>query len=87
MTPFDFALIALATWYLAYAAVKLAGPFGMFAWLRTKGELFTCIYCVSLYIAIGFALLWLTPARPLVYPFALAGAALMLHRYTGGMHV
>ena len=112
MTPFDLLLLALATWYLAYSAVKLAGPFGVFTWLRewrggrwhgrtyeydirvgngdskalqTNGAL-DCIYCISLYVAIGFALLWLTPARPLVYPFALAGAALMLHRYTGGMH-
>ena len=84
MTPVDFAIVALACWYLAYSVVKLSGPFGVFTWLRTKGELFTCIYCVSLYVAIGFAAIWLTPARPLVYPFALAGLALTIHRYTGG---
>lgn len=87
MTISDFAILALSTWYLAYSVAKLSGPFNVFAWLRGKGELFTCIYCVSLWIAIGFALLWFTPARVLVYPFAIAGGGLILHRYTGGFMV
>lgn len=85
MSITDIILVSLACWYMSYSVVKLSGPFGAFTWLRTKGELFTCIYCVSLYVAIGFALIWLTPARPLVYPFALAGLALQMHRFTGGM--
>jgi len=81
----DMVIVSLGTWYAAYAIAKLGGPFGAFTWLRTKGELFTCIYCLSIWVAVAFALVWLTPARVLVYPFALAGGALMLHRYTGGM--
>lgn len=87
MSISDLGILALAVWYAAYVVVKLAGPFGAFAWLRTKGEVFACIYCFSWWVAVAFALIWFTPARPLVYPFSLAGAALLAHRYTGGFMV
>lgn len=87
MTLSDIALVMLATWYTAYVVAKLDGPFAAFAWLRAHGAVFQCIYCLSWWVAIVFALIWLTPARPLVYPFALAGGALLMHRFTGGFLV
>lgn len=98
MTPFDFLLYALAVWLTAYALVKLSAPFNVFGKLRTwaqadenakagsLGEMLTCIYCTGFWCAVGWYIIYLTPARPLVYPFALAGLALMLHRFTGGFH-
>lgn len=97
MTPTDLIILSLAIWYSAYVVVKLSGPFNVFGRIRaavdhtketagSAGEFINCIYCTSWWIAVVWLLVWHTPAQPLVYPFALAGAALMLHRYTGGMH-
>lgn len=87
MSAFDWLLLALATWYIAYIVVQLDGPFGVFKNLRPRsGGLMTCIYCFAPYSALLWLIIWHTPAKPLIYPFALAGGALLLHRYTGGMH-
>ena len=87
MTPLDLLLISLACWYVSYVIAQLDGPYAAFAWLKARASVFKCIYCLSPWIAAIWFLVYLTPARPLVYPFALAGAALMLHRYTGGNHI
>lgn len=87
MTPYDLLLLALATWYTAYVVVQLDGPFTVFKRIRPRTRGLTgCIYCFAPYAAVLWLLIWYTPVKPLIYPFALAGAALMLHRYTGGMH-
>jgi len=98
LQPFDLLLISLAVWYTAYALIKLSAPFNVLGKLRTwaqagenakagsLGELLTCIYCTAWYCAIFWFIVWQTPLKPIVYPFALAGAALMLHRYTGSFH-
>ena len=88
MTPYDLLLLALATWYTAYVVVQLDGPFTVFKRIRPRTRGLTeCIYCFAPYAAVLWLLIWYTPAKPLIYPFALAGAALMLHRYTGGNHL
>ena len=51
------------------------------------GEWVSCIYCVSPYVGLVCWLLLSTALAPIIYPFAIAGGALMLHRYTGGWHV
>ena len=87
MQHVDFLLVSLASWYLAYVIAQLDGPFAVFTWLKAKGKLFTCIYCLAIWIAVIWYLVYLSPARALVYPFALAGGALVIHRWSGGFHV
>lgn len=82
----DLLTLAAATYYLTYALVKSKGAFGMFAWLREHlplGGLTTCFVCAAFWIGAAFYLLWLTPARVVVYPFALAGLAVMVSGYLG----
>ena len=95
MQPTDLLTLSLAIWYSAYVMVKLSGPFNVFGWLRLKldstkegsaGELINCIYCTSWWVAVVWLVIWYTPLQPLAYPFALAGAALLLRRHTGGFH-
>lgn len=50
------------------------------------GDWLSCVYCVSPYVAAVLWLVSLTPLAPLLYPFAIAGAALLLHKYVGGFH-
>jgi len=96
MQPFDFLLITLSTWLLAYGLVKLSAPFNLFGKLRTwagevkpgnLAELLECIYCTGFWCAVFWCIVWLTPARPIMYPFAVAGAMTMFWRFTGGSHV
>lgn len=98
MTPLDLAILSLAIWFLAFTATQFSGPFNVFGWLRTKahtegakagslGEMLGCIYCAVIYWALLVFLIWLTPARLAIYPFAMAGGALFIHRYSGGNHL
>lgn len=98
MTLTDLLTLSLATWLIAHIIVKLNSPFNIIKALRDKaiargtepgsiGEALTCIYCVSVWVGIIVVLVWLSPAREVVYPFAVAGGGLMLWRYTGGEHV
>lgn len=89
----DLLTVALASWLLAYALVKFSAPFNVFGRLRTwagepkagnLAEMLSCIYCVSFWTAVLFFVLWLTPARPLVYPFAITGGVMFIHKYVGG---
>lgn len=85
----DLLILALATWYIAHAVVNTHGPFNAFATLRGRfplGGLLTCTVCLSLWIALLLWLIWQTPAQPIVYVPALAGAALMLGSYSGASH-
>lgn len=98
MQPTDLLILCLAIWYTSYSVVKLSAPFNLFGRLRvwatggaepvpgSLGELLTCIYCFSVYAAVLWLIIWHTPAKPLIYPFALAGGTLMLHRFTGSFH-
>jgi hypothetical protein len=85
MTPFDLLRIALATWYVAYVVTSTSGPFKVFAFIRAHlplGGLTTCIICLSIWAAA--ALYLLNPFAPVVIDaLAIAGAALMLHAYSG----
>lgn len=91
MTLLELLTLALFAWYVAYVLVKTSGPFKLFERLRaitTFGGLLECVYCLVLWIAtIGYLLFYFTPLPPIVYVGAIAGAAMILHRYTGGDHV
>lgn len=83
----DLLVLSLATFYAAYALCNTKGPFGYFKWLRDNvmhGGLLECIYCAAFWLAVVFIILWISPAQIVVYPFAGAGAGMLLYRYTGG---
>lgn len=89
MTLLDLLILSLATWRLTYLLAKESGPFDLLTRLRARfalGGLSSCVYCWSLWCAAGLYLLALTPAIVLVYILAIAGAAMLAHRYTGGEH-
>lgn len=89
MQPFDVLIIALATWRLAYMVTSEAGPWDVFARLRTRwplGGLLTCVRCLSVWAAAALWLVYLTPASPVVLLLAISAAALMLASYTGAAH-
>lgn len=84
----DAILLMLAAWYLTEVVSNKTGPFKVFYYARTRlnhGGLLTCGYCL---------IVWITPLLLIVYvylpcliwPFALAGGALMLRAYTGVKH-
>lgn len=90
MTPLNFLLLALFAWYVTYILIRTSGPFNVFARLRsltTLGGLLECMYCLVVWVALlGYGLLS-TPLTPVVYVGAIAGGAMILHRYTGGDHL
>lgn len=91
MTPLDLLLLSLFAWYVSYILIKTTGPFRLFEHVRsvtTIGGLLECMYCLSVWMAVlGYILLRLTPFAPVVYVGAIAGAAMIMHRYTGGDHL
>lgn len=90
LTPLDVLILALATWYVTYMLTgNKKGPFGVFTFIRTHfplGGLTTCYYCAMPWIAAVFLLLSMTPIHIVIYPFAIAGIAIMLGSYTGANH-
>ncbi len=85
---FDFLVIALAAWRLAFMISHERGPFGVFETLRARlplGGLTSCIFCLSVWTAGTCLLLWYTPLAVLVAVLALSAAALMLASWTGLM--
>lgn len=86
MTLADLAVVALATLYAAFALTKTHGPFGVFTWIRARlplGGVTACIVCAAFWCSVTFYVLWLTPARPLVWVFAAAGLAVFAGQYVG----
>lgn len=86
MQPFDLLIIALATWYASYCISKKDGPLKVFAHVRSLfplGGLTACIVCLSVWVAVGMYVLTLVFA-PAAQIIGMAGAAILLHRFTGG---
>ena len=81
----------LGVWRLTHLVNAEGGPGGVFVRLRSPAgngawrAVFNCFYCLSLWVAIPFALAvgagWLE--RLLLWP-ALSAAAILLERLTGG---
>jgi hypothetical protein len=87
---FRFLLAALAVWRLTHLLAKEDGPWDMILKLRRSpgggffGRLLSCFYCLSVWIAIPFALfLDGTAVERIVAWLALSGAAILLERMTG----
>lgn len=82
----DVLILGAASWRLAFMVVREDGPAHVFARIRqrsTLAGLLDCVFCMSVWAAVALWLLWLTPARPLVYIMAISGAGLMLASWTG----
>ncbi len=93
MSEFDLLILSLATWRLARLLTQEAGPFALIARLRARvsGDsdegLMTCIYCMSVWAAIGAFALWRFDVPYILEVAAVSGAAMLLHRHTGGNHL
>ena len=93
MTAFSLLILSLATWRAARLLTQEAGPFALIARLRARvaGDsdeaLMTCIYCMSVWAAAGAYLLWHFEVPYILEVGAIAGAAMLLHRHTGGNHL
>ena len=90
MPPLDLLIIALATWRAARLLTQEDGPFDSIAKFRTRyplGGLMTCIYCMSIWVGSGAYLLWYYSVPHVLEIGAIAGAAMLLHRHTGGNHL
>lgn len=90
MQPYDLLIIALATFYMAYAISATHGPWHAFEWLRGHlplGGLTACLVCLSPWFAVVFYVLMFTPLYVAVDVLAIAGASVLLWRYTGANNV
>ena len=86
MTPFDLVVLALATWRLSYMLVMEAGPFDVFKRLRAStklGGLLECVFCMSVWVALGLYALWLDTQWPVIV-LAVSGLGLGFDRYITG---
>lgn len=86
LTPFDFAVIALASCYWAFVVPKKSGPYALFDRLRartTLGGLLLCPPCLVLWLAALMWVLWQTPLAPVVTISAAAGLACFIGYWSG----
>ena len=90
MTPLDLLIVALATFYVAYAVSWSHGPWNVFVWLREHlplGGLTACLVCLAPWLAALFYVLMFTPLYVAVNVLAIAGTSVLLWRYTGANNV
>jgi uncharacterized protein DUF1360 len=87
MSVFEFVLAALAVWRVTHLFAAEDGPLNSIAWLRKTagagfwGQLLDCFYCLSLWIAIPFAL-WLSSSwrQRVLFWLALSATAILINR-------
>lgn len=87
-TWLDMLLLALATWRIANMLTSEHGPWHIFGKMRRQvplGGLTTCIYCMSVWVALILVPIYLF-VPIIIWVFAISGAALMLRSYTGAGH-
>jgi hypothetical protein len=84
-------MAALAVWRLTHLLAFEDGPFNSIYYLRKKaeagffGNLLDCFYCLSLWIALPFAILIGNTVKEILLMWlALSGAACLLQRATAG---
>lgn len=86
---------SLATWRFSLMLVVDYGPGDVFQALRVKagvyilgddgrpetffGKLLECVWCTSVWVAVGVFLILLTPLWPVLIPFALSAAAILMN--------
>lgn len=84
----DAILLMLAAWYIGEVLTVKAGPFSIFFKMRNSlphGGLLHCLYCIAVWIT-PLLLIAYVYMPCLIWPFALAGGALMLRSYSGVRH-
>lgn len=90
MASFDFLIFGLAVLRISLLFTRDTGPYGIFEKLRGRSELFSCVYCISVWISAGLFLLSKVDyniAMDFSTIFALSGVALFLRAYSGvGQH-
>lgn len=90
MTPLELLFLTLATFWITYALVHLDLPFQVMKTFREKvttfGGLLLCYYCASFWVALALYAIQYR-AVDLVMTSAIAGAACLAYRYTGGGHL
>lgn len=94
-SPFEFVLLAIATWQIAHIITKDSGPYNLVGAFRTRfplGGLTTCLRCCAVWVAIALYAVYLLVTRQpvtgmaVVFVPAISGAALMLASYSGAAH-
>jgi hypothetical protein len=82
-----FLLGSLATWRITHLLAAEDGPWKIFSRLRASlektllGDLVSCFYCLSVWIAFPFALLIASPWRERILLWlALSGAAILIEQ-------
>jgi Protein of unknown function (DUF1360) len=93
MNYFLFLIVCLAIWRITHLLAKEDGPWDMIYHIRKAagagffGNLLDCFYCLSIWIALLFAI-WLGVDwwQKILYWFALSGAACLLEQATTSNH-
>ncbi len=93
MNCFLFLIVCLAIWRLTHLLAKEDGPWDMIYHIRKAagagffGNLLDCFYCLSIWIALPFAI-WLGNDwwQKILYWLALSGAACLLEQATTSSH-
>jgi hypothetical protein len=86
---FQFGIAVLATWRLCHLLAEEDGPWDMIFRIRKQlgqgffGSLLDCFYCLSIWIAIPFAI-WMTDnwKNGIIYWLAISGGACVLYKAT-----
>ena len=90
-------IAALATWRLSSLLVNEDGPNDMFLIIRARfgthlirdddrpesnlGRLFSCVWCMSVWVSAFLALVAITPFWIVLIPFALSAAAIAIDKW------
>jgi len=87
MNAFECILAVFAVWRLTHLIAAENGPFNLIAWLRQRsgngfwGSLLDCFYCLSLWIAIPFALVMgISRWQKFLLWLSLSGTAILINR-------
>lgn len=89
MLPFDVLLLTLATFYAAYVLTSTSGPFDVFLKLRTRlplGGLTKCLPCACIWFSFLFIIIHKI-SQDFIIVIAIAGACVLVWRYTGAGNV
>lgn len=86
MSPLELLILMLATWRLAHMLVLEDGPFQViqrFRAMTTLGGLLECIFCMSVWVALGLTVA-VQGRLNLVDVLAVSAGSLVIDRYVNG---
>ncbi len=86
MNAIDLIILILATWRISHLFVEEEGFLGIGERTRrlanlwsVTSEMFSCVWCLSVWVGILFTLVYAQGGILLLLPFALSGGAILLH--------